>query len=47
MEEKPIYLWKSLRAGCISDHNNFKWEIGKWYKTKGKLEICRNGFHAS
>jgi hypothetical protein len=26
---------------------NFVWEIGKWYKVKGKLEMCNNGFHCS
>ena len=46
-KEKPIYLWKSLQKGTISNHNNFKWCINKWYKINGKLEMCINGFHAS
>jgi len=25
----------------------FIWEIGKWYKVRGKLEMCKNGFHCS
>lgn len=40
-------LWKSLRAGLISDYGNFKWKENKWYKIDGKLEICKKGFHAS
>ncbi len=31
----------------VSSHKYFKWEVGKWYKTEGKIELCRNGFHAS
>ena len=24
-----------------------KWELNRWYKIDGELEICRNGFHCS
>ena len=30
-----------------SEHGEHEWEKNKWYKTKGKLEMCENGFHAS
>ena len=46
-EKEPKYLWKSLSDGLQSYHGKKKWEIGKWYKCKGTLEICQNGFHAS
>jgi hypothetical protein len=28
-------------------NQGFQWEIGKWFKQDGKLELCENGFHAS
>jgi len=31
----------------VSDRNNHKWKIGKWYSVEGEVIICRNGFHAS
>jgi len=30
-----------------SMHGNIQWEVGKWKKQTGKLELCGNGFHAS
>ena len=45
MSEK--YLWKSMRMGLKSAHGKINWEIGKWYKATGELEMCSNGFHAS
>jgi hypothetical protein len=42
-----IKLWKSMSEGLRSGYGNMAWEIGKWYKIKGKLEMCQNGFHAS
>jgi len=41
------YLWKSLKKGCVSSHNNFKWRLNKWYKVSGDLSLCNKGFHAS
>ena len=42
-----MYLWKSMRPGLNSGMGKKKWKIGKWYKIKGELEMCSNGFHAS
>ena len=39
--------WKILLKGNKSQHENFKWKKGVWYKHKGKLELCNSGFHAS
>ncbi|MCP3966600.1 MAG: hypothetical protein GY718_09660 [Lentisphaerae bacterium] len=47
MSNDPIYLWKSLRKGTVSAHNDFKWKVGKWYKVETPISICNNGFHAS
>ena len=44
---KPIYLWKSLKKGLVSRHNDFKWRKDKWYSTSGTLKMCETGFHAS
>ena len=41
------YLWKAMRKGLNSHHGTKRWKIGKWYKVKGELEMCENGFHAS
>lgn len=41
------YLWKSLLKGTKSRHNNFKWKVDKWYKSKKTINICNVGFHAS
>ena len=38
-------LYKSIEENKKS--NGHKWQLNIWYKTKGKLEICQNGFHAS
>lgn len=46
-KQKPTYLWKSIKSGLRSGRGNMKWEIGKWYKVRGELKMCRNGFHAS
>ncbi len=46
-KSKPIYLWKSLSKGLKSGIGNHKWEVGEWYKVKGNLSMCDNGFHAS
>jgi hypothetical protein len=28
-------------------NQGFQWQIGKWFKQDEKLELCKNGFHAS
>jgi hypothetical protein len=40
-------LYKFLRTGLKSEYGNFSWEVGKWYKADGRIEICKAGFHAS
>jgi hypothetical protein len=43
-------LWKTLllKGGkLVSDSGNQTWEIGKWYKIDGDVEMCERGFHAS
>src|SRR3990167_8524725 len=42
---KKHYLYKSLPKN-MSPHGHL-FEVGKWYKTKEKLNICHVGFHAS
>ena len=41
------YLWKAMRKNLYSHYKKKKWTIGKWYKVKGELKMCDNGFHAS
>ena len=36
-----------MLPGLKSSHKDFAWEIGKWYKHKGKVVLCESGFHAS
>lgn len=38
--------YKGFQKGLISK-NGFKYEENKLYETKGELELCSNGFHAS
>ena len=44
-----MYKFLELKNNqIVSGYNNdFIWEVGKWYKTKGKLSMCNNGFHCS
>jgi hypothetical protein len=44
---KQTYLWKSMREGFKSYHGEKTWKPGKWYKFRGELKMCKNGFHAS
>lgn len=30
-----------------SEYRDHYWEMDKWYKTEGELEMCGNGFHCS
>ena len=39
--------YKFLKEGFKSNNGNCVWEIGKWKKHKGKLEMCKSGFHCS
>jgi len=43
------YKFLNLKEeNIISSYNeNFKWKIGKWYKTDDKLIMCGKGFHCS
>ena len=36
-----------MRKNLYSHYKKKKWKLGKWYKTKGGLSMCSNGFHAS
>ena len=40
-------LYKCFKKGLKSEHGNIDWKIGKWQRHKGKLEMCKSGFHAS
>jgi len=44
-------MYKFLRLKnkqIVSGYNeDFIWKIGKWYETKGNLEMCQTGFHCS
>jgi hypothetical protein len=44
---KTKFLWKALKKGIVSDKNDFKWKVGKWYHQDGKIKCYENGFHAS
>ncbi len=45
---KRYKFLKLKRKKIVSGFNNdFKWQIGTWYKIKGELEMCENGFHCS
>jgi len=43
------YKFLKIKEGNIVSffNENFKWKIGKWYKTDGKLTMCEKGFHCS
>lgn len=43
---KLKYL-KFLDADGRGPYSGFKWPIGKWVKTEGRLEMCRNGIHVT
>src|ERR1039458_3640473 len=47
LKKKPVYLWKSMKAGMKSANGNVDWKLGEWQKLEGTLDICNNGFHAS
>ena len=39
-------LYKSFCAGLKNEHGDVQWN-GKWQHQDGKIEACKNGFHAS
>ena len=39
--------YKFLLEGLKSSSGNMAWEIGKWEKIKGKVELCESGYHCS
>ena len=44
-----LYKFLKLKDGeIVSDADeNCVWKIGEWKENEGKIECCRNGFHAS
>jgi hypothetical protein len=43
-------MYKFLRlidGKIVSEHGEQVWEVGKKYSVEGKIECCRNGYHAS
>jgi hypothetical protein len=43
-------LYKAMEGtpeSPLSTFGEISWKVGKWYKIKGRLKICGNGFHAS
>ena len=43
---KTIKGYKFVDENLNSHRGNHHWEIGKWYKQEGIIELCNNGFHA-
>ncbi len=40
-------LYKVFKKNLKSNHGDIKWKLNKWQTHKGKLEMCRSGFHCS
>jgi hypothetical protein len=43
-------MYKFLRevnGKIVSEYGTQEWKVGKKYSVKGKIECCRNGYHAS
>jgi hypothetical protein len=45
-DKKTIIGYKFITDKMESRNGTQSWKIGKWYKHKGKLELCKEGFHA-
>ena len=43
---KTIKGYKFVDKNLNSHRGKQHWEIGKWYKQAGIIELCNNGFHA-
>lgn len=43
---KKITSYRWLKDNMTSENGVMSWELGKWNKVDGKLEICSNGLHA-
>ena len=43
---KTIKGFKLIQKNMHSKNGSHLWEIGKWYKHKGKIDMCKEGFHA-
>ena len=39
--------YKFLKEGLKSNLGEHTWELNKWYKHEGELDICHKGFHCS
>ena len=39
--------YKFLRTGLKSENGGTRWKIGEWKKYRGKLQMCKAGFHCS
>src|SRR3990167_180615 len=46
MKMKKITGYKFIQKNMHSKKGSHLWEIGKWHKHKGKIELCNRGFHA-
>ena len=44
---KKQLRYKFLQKGLKSQSQGLRWELNKWQKAKGELEMCNNGFHCS
>lgn len=44
METEKIKAYKGFNSDMTC--RNFQYEVGKEYEQKGKIEVCKNGFHA-
>jgi len=44
---KTIKGYRFVTADLRSTNGRVKWEVGKWNKCRGRLFLCKNGFHAS
>jgi len=44
--KKIIIGYKFITSEMKSKNGNHTWEVGKWYKHEGKLDLCHSGFHA-
>ena len=47
MKNKTMTCYRWVTEDMTSEHNEkIKWEIGKWQKHEGEIELCKKGLHA-